>query len=344
MGTLRAADIDRLLAKGRPDFRIMLVAGQDHGEVHRLAERLTKAAATGEVTVTILSEADLGKDTARLVDEVMSSDLFGGAKAILVRDADRNFLAAAELVLASAQAGHLVVAEAPPLAKSHKLRLLCEKDGRCAYLPVYERSEAEAAAWLATEMGRRGLSIGRDAAMRLVEIVGAAASILLREAEKLETYAGTAKSVTIADVEALCGQGGEGEANALLDSAFAGRDMDVERLMRRLFAEGWKGAGIALAAHGHAVRLLDTSLAVAAGASLKTVLESARPQIFFKRHDLWALQLRLWKTEQLTALSTALNTTVYECRTEPEIADAAISRALLNIANQAKGRAARLSS
>ena len=157
MATLRAADVERLLARGRPEFRIVLVAGQDHGEVHRLAERLTRGAAAGEVTVTNLSDADLGRDPARLVDEVMfgglSSDLFGGAKAVLVRDADRGFLAAAELVLASAQAGHLVVAEASPLARSHKLRLLCEKDGRCAYLPVYERSEAEAAAWLATEGG-----------------------------------------------------------------------------------------------------------------------------------------------------------------------------------------------
>ena len=344
MTTLRAADVDRLLAKGRPDFKIVLVAGQDHGEVHRLAERFAGAGTTGETMVTILSEAELAKDPARLVDEALSADLFGDARTILVREADRHFLAAAELVLALPQPGNLIVAEAAPLARAHKLRLLCEKDRHCAYVPVYERSEAEAAAFVAAEAGRRGLSVEREAAMRLVEAVGASASILLREIEKFEIYAGAGRTLTVADVEALCGLGGEGEANALLDSAFAGREADVERLMRRLFAEGWGGAEIAYAAHGHAVRLLDVSLAVAAGESLKAVLDRARPQIFFRRQDLWALQLRLWRSEQLAAAASALNGAVYDCRSETAVAEAAASRALLNIASQARGRAARLNS
>ena len=344
MATLRVAEVDRLLAKGRPDFGIVLVAGQDHGEVHRLAERLVGAGSAGEVSVTILSEADLGKDPARLVDEAMSADLFGGVRTVLVRDADRHFLAAAEMVLALPRAGNLIVAEAEPLARTHKLRVLCEKDRRCAYVPVYERNEAEAAVWVLAECRRRGISAPRDAAVGLVAAAGTSASVLLREIEKLEVYLGSGRTLTIADVEALCGLGGEGEASALLDSAFTGREVDVERLMRRLFAEGWGGADIALAAHGHAVRLFDVSLAVAAGAGLKAVLDGARPQIFFKRHEVWTLQLRLWKSEHLAAAASALNDAVYECRSEPDVAAAAASRALLNIASQARVRAARLNS
>src|SRR5262249_43126804 len=103
MVALRAADVDRFVARPDPGKPIALVFGPDAGLARERAAALVRSAvdAPRDPFALALLEGDtLADEPERLVEEAHTVPLFGGRRAILVRAGGRNFVSAVERVLA----------------------------------------------------------------------------------------------------------------------------------------------------------------------------------------------------------------------------------------------------
>jgi len=113
---------------------------------------------------------------------------------------------------------------------------------------------------------------------------------------------------------------------------------EADRTLMELLSAGTDSGRLAMVLHGHAVRLLDFKLKVLAGQQVEAVVRGARPVIFFDRVGPIAGQLRSIGLEELVQMSRSLASATERTRTEPTLAVATVSRAVMAVSRLARSQ------
>ena len=337
MTALRASGIDGFLRKPDPAIGALLIYGEEIDSVREIAARAVKKFAGSlddPFAVTVMADGDLASDPARLIDEVQSMSMFGGNKAIWIKSAEQGFLKAVLPVLDGKISGNLIVAEAGGLAKSSPLRTAFEKSAHAYAVPLYEADPEEIVSVAALVLAKDKLRMEQDAAHRFLELAGTARGLVRREAEKLALYCLGQTLVSVADVEAVCGNDIGAGPDQLADSVFGGEVEDADRLFHALLHGGTDAGRLLSVVHQHAMKLQDFRIAVERGAAVDQALRQARPPIFFRRQDKLKAQLRYWTLSELVNAGHTLGTNVLAVRQNASLGQAIASRCLLSVARQ----------
>lgn len=343
MTAIKPAGLDAFLRKPDPAIAAILIYGEEGDAVRELAQRAVKKVAGSlddPFTVAALTEQDVASDPARLVDEVQSISMFGGARAVWVKGAGDGFLKAALPLLAGKAQGNLVVAEAGALPKNSQLRGQFEKSPHALILPLYEADSGEIAGMVEQILGHDNLKIGQDALARFIELAGTSRGLARREAEKLALYCLGAERVSLEDVEAICGNDTGSTPDELADSVFGGEVEEADRLFHDLLRGGQDAGRLLGIVHMQALRLAEFRLAIDRGATADQVVKQARPPVFFRRQRLVTTQLRAWGLSDLVNAGSTLSAGVLAARQNARLAEAIAGRCLLSLAR--KGLALRL--
>ncbi len=337
MTAIKPAGLDAFLRKPDPAIAAVLIYGEEGDTVRELASRAVKKVAGSlddPFTVTALTEQDLSSDAARLIDEVQSISMFGGAKAVWVKGAGDGFLKAALPLLEGKVTGNLVVAEAATLAKSSQLRNQFEKSPHALVVPLYEAEPGEIAGMVEQLLAQDKLRIGPDALARFIELAGTARGLARREAEKLALYCMGHERVSLEDVEAICGNDTGSTPDALADSVFGGDVEEADRLFHDLVRGGQDAGRLLGIVHQQALRLAEFRLAIDRGAQAEQVVKQARPPVFFRRQRLVLTQLRAWSLSDLVTAGSTLSANVLAARQNAGLAEAIAGRSLLSLARK----------
>ncbi len=339
MSIVKAADIGRALRRPAGTVRAYLIYGHDSIRVNMLARRIVKhaaGAADDPFAVTRLDEAVLGKNPGLLAEEAGAISMFGGTKVIWVTGADSGFAKAVEPLLKDAAQHNVIVAEAGALAKAVALRVLFEQSEVAVIVPVYDASDEETAILVRRQAEAEGKTIGQAALARLVDLLRRDQGAATQEVEKLVAYAGDGREITEAMIGAVCSAGGEEALDAMTDAVFEGDVEEADRALMELLSAGTDSGRVASVLHGHVVRLLEFKLKILAGQQAEAVVRGARPVIFFDRLGRVTAQLRTLGLEELVQMGRSLASATERTRTEPALAVATVSRAVMAVSRLAR--------
>jgi DNA polymerase-3 subunit delta len=338
MVALKAADVDRFVARPDPGKPIALVFGPDAGLVRERADALIRSAVDDvrDPFALALLEGDLLADAPeRLVEEAHTIPLFGGRRAILVKAGGRNFTAAVERLLAAPPGGDCrIVIEAGDLKRNAPLRTLCERAPIAAALPCYADSGRDLDRLIDEEMRGAGMSIAPDARSLLASLIGGDRRASRSEIGKLALYAHGKSSIDVEDVVAVVADATIPAVDAVVDAAFAGRPTDLEVHFAKARASGVSATTVAGAAVRQAAVLHRYRLAVDAGASIGEVVRA--PTVHFSRERLVKAALESWSSARLERMIAQLGETSLEVRKGGKLAYPIVQRALLSIAVAAR--------
>jgi DNA polymerase-3 subunit delta len=340
MTALSGATIDRFLHKPDPAILAALVYGPDAGGVRERATAIVRSVAGSlddAFAVVRLSDDALAGDPGRLADEQASLSLMGGRRVIWVTDAGAAFLKAVTPILANPRPGNLIVAEAGALQKKAALRTLFEASDEAVAIACYADGAREIDALIAAEMRAAKLSIDDDAREHLGSLLGADRGLSRQELVKLATYAHGTGRVTLADVEAVCGDAAEHSLDDLVDAVFEGDLESADSVFQTLLESGTAADRMIAVANQHAARLASMRIQMDGGRRSEDVVRGARPQIFFKRQAGMIRQLGAWDLEGLGGAGSALGAATLQMRGEPDLAQAIAHRCLLALARRARG-------
>lgn len=335
MGVLKAAAFDGFLRKPPPDLCAVLIYGTDAGVVREFAKRaVVKIAGSADdpFNVVRLDDAGLASDPGRLVDEFASLSMLGGSRVVWVTDAGEAFLKSVEAILNGSAGANLIVAETGNLAKSSRLRTMFERSKRAFALAVYKDDGDRVAALIESILVPLGLVLAPDAEAKLLELLGTDRAAARQEIGKLATYCLGAGEIRLEDVEAICGESSGEDADGLIDAIFGGEVENVDRGFTTLTAAGTDPGRIMTFAGLHVVKLQSLKLDVGRGMRVEDALRSARPPVFFKRHEAIRLQLRIWDLAALLSAASTLSSCTLQMRRAPALAETLASRTLLALA------------
>jgi DNA polymerase-3 subunit delta len=338
MVALKAADVDRFVARPDPGKPIALVFGPDAGLVRERADALIRSAVDDvrdPFALALLEGDTLADAPERLVEEAHTIPLFGGRRAILVKAGGRNFTAAVERLLAAPPGGDCrIVIEAGDLKRNAPLRTLCERAPIAAALPCYADSGRDLDRLIDEEMRGAGMSIAPDARSLLASLIGGDRRASRSEIGKLALYAHGKSSIDVEDVVAVVADATIPAVDAVVDAAFAGRPTDLEVHFAKARASGVSATTVAGAAVRQAAVLHRYRLAVDAGASIGEVVRA--PTVHFSRERLVKAALESWSSARLERMIAQLGETSLEVRKGGKLAYPIVQRALLSIAVAAR--------
>jgi len=340
MVAIKAADVERFVARPDPGKPIVLIFGPDAGLVRERADALIRSAIEDPrdpFGLALLEGDTLADMPERLVEEAHTIPLFGGRRAILVKTGGRNFNAAVErLVAAPPGIDCRVVIEAGDLKRNAPLRTLCERAPIAAALPCYADSGRDLDRLIDDELQRSGISITADARALLASLIGGDRRASRSEISKLALYALGARSIDVADVMAVVADATVPAIDGIVDAAFSGRANDLEINFGKAQSSGVSASVIASAAVRHAATLHRCRLAVDSGSSFDDAVTRTNPPIHFSRKNMVKTALDLWSTKRLERLLGQLGDAALEVRKHAKLAYPIVQRALLSIAVSAR--------
>jgi DNA polymerase-3 subunit delta len=342
MTAVKAADVDRFIAKPDPSRPIVLIYGPDAGLVHERAEALAKASVddvNDPFAFVRIDGDELAGNPSRLVEEAHTVPLFGGRRAVLVKSGSRNIAPAVEMVVAQPSNECRVIIEAGDLRKTAPLRALCEKAKSAATLPCYLDNAQAIGNLIDEEMRAAGLTLAADARTVLAALLGGDRLASRNELRKLTLYARGKERVELADVRAVVSDASEQELDGVLDAAFAGKTNDVEVEFGKARAGGSAPSTIVSAAIRQA-NLHKMKLAVDSGDSIDFAMKRGAPPVHFSREKIVGEALRAWSQLRLLRAMEQLAEASLEARRQPALAEAIAQRTLLSIAVTARRREA----
>ncbi len=343
MVAVKAHDVEGALRRRSHDTDVLLFYGPDAG----LAAERARAAAAGAVDdpadpfqLVRLDGDALAADPARLMDEAGTIGLFGGRRAIWVRPTTRNLAPALDpLLKAPPLRDALVVIEAPDLSRSSPLRTLCERSPRALALPCYADRGKVLGELIDRTLREAGLSIDREARAFLLASLGGDRLATRAEIAKLALYAHGQREVTVGDIEVSISDVSGLALDSVVDAAFAGQRGPADAGIRRAVAEGTSPArgprrrpSSRDRASCRSRRNRERQVRCVRGRSLART--SFQPQARRQAH------LRVWPTAALRRAIARLQADALETRRSPAMGEAAVSRALLDIAGAVSERSA----
>jgi DNA polymerase III subunit delta len=343
MTAIKAADVERFVAKPDPAQPIVLVFGPDSGLVRERADALARASVddlSDPFAFVRIEGEELSANPARLVEEAHTVPLFGGRRAVLVKAGARNITPAVEMVVAQPSNECRIIIEAGDLRRNAPLRTLCEKAKVAATLPCYADSERDLARLVDEEMRAANLTLAPDAREALLSLLGGDRLASRGELRKLTLYAQGKERVELADVAAVVSDASNLALDGVIDAAFAGDTREVESEFGKARAGGSSPAAIVSAAIRQVANLHKMKLAVEAGDSIEFAMKRGAPPVHFSREKQVGAALRAWTPARLLRAMAQLAEASLEARRNAPLADTIAQRTLLSIAVNARRREA----
>jgi DNA polymerase-3 subunit delta len=342
MVALKASEADSFAARPDPARPVVLVFGPDAGLVSERVDAIVRASVddpNDPFSYVRLDGDAIASDPARLVDEATTIPLFGGRRAIRLRAGGRgNIVPAVEAVLGAPLKDCRVVIEAGDLRKSAPLRTAIERAKNAVAIPCYADAERDIARLIDDEVRAADLTIAPDAREVLAPLLGGDRRASRAELQKLTLYAQGAGRIELDDVMAVVADASALALDSLVDAAFAGNLVGLEKEFAKAMVAGTNPSAIIGAAIRQAERLHVLSLEIAGGASVSDIVGRPQSGIHFRRQDAFSKALRAWTPERIARALSMLAQASLDARKESDLGEAIANRALLLIARGAGRR------
>ena len=268
-------------------------------------------------------------------DSFLSLSLLGDREILFVDGADDSCLKFLEVSLVFEQPANFVILLADSLSKSSKLRAACEASKLFAALALYEEDRGKLYARVEKHLVSLGLRWAEGAEEAFFASVGTDRMIVLQEAEKLVTYCHGQTEISESDVNEVCGDTAEFDADQLIDAVLGGDLESTDRIMTSL---GNDTRSFFMVLQLHISKLQSLRTEMERGQTLDMVVKNAKPPIFFKRKAAITNQLRKLELNDLVDIQETISATTFQSRKNAGLADAINNRALLSLARLARSR------
>ena len=339
MAQLGDAGFTGFIKSGLARTKAVLLFGSDDGLIAGRAAQIIAALSNdsdNKASVHTITDSELKQSPGGFLDEVLAISMFGGARCFVITSAGVNALAFLKAHLPALAPGDLVLLKAGNLPKTSALRKYFLSAPDVASMACYEASPASIRALIKDTLDQHNLNISGGDLTALAAMLGTSPARVKSEMAKLTAYCHGAQGVSLADIEACCGDEFDASLDRLVDCALLGDTKGTLQVYRMVMEKGKGASGVLSAMQSHLKLLLAISLKSAGTRNPADAVKSHRPPVFFKRQQAVTRQVTRWRVENLRQMAANTFETMYRTRTNPAIEDEIVERFLLSVSHIAR--------
>jgi DNA polymerase-3 subunit delta len=345
MAEIKSHEFDRFAEKAADHYKIFVIYGPDRGLVSERAALL--AARTGvsqddPFAMLKLDASDLQGDPGRLIDEVNSLGLFGGAKLVWLRGAanEKPLLDALAILAGGPPPANILIVEAGDLKKGSGLRKIAEPAKAIAVIPCYADDVRAIHALIDAELASDNLRISPGARLRLTELLGGDRAASRNEIRKLALYCRGFALIEEQHVDEIIGDASTVSADEAIDAILTGDLASLHRSLQKILSSKTP-IFLVLQSCLKQFQMLDLMKTEMDDKKLQPgqVMMTLGRHIYFKRRPLIEKALRNWNSAAVSREMERLQNAILASRQRQSLEPQIAFQALMAIGIQSQRQA-----
>lgn len=333
------------MSASKPAKQFILLYGPDQGLVRERAKVLAQKWVKDikdPFSVCEFSSAQVKSDPACLSDAATALSLTGDDRVLRVRDASDALTEAVKAIEANSSKSWPVVIEAGELSPRSSLRKFFETSKSAAAIACYADEGRGLERVIAETLSNEGVRADAEALAVLSTVLGGDRMIIRMELEKLALYIKgkdiSSSVATAEDVLAAIGDSAEAPLDNLVYAVGSGNQSAIDAALVKAFSEGLNPVVIVRAVQRHFHSLHLVKGLVEQGTAIDAAVSGLRPPVFYKWKDTFNRQARSWSLDYINRALDLATECEEHCKTTGMPAEVLCNRALMRIAQGARGR------
>ena len=333
----KSVQIDQYVKTQDKNIRSILIYGSNEGLIRDTVKRITQSICedlTDAFRISKLLGTDLSTDIGLLYGEFNSQSLLGGRRVIIVNEAGNDLSKHIRKMLdESPKEGNLLIlVGSSSLNKKSSLVRLAEESSDMASFACYEDKEEDIRGMLK----KMGLTFEPAAIQLLCGRLSGDHMINQQELNKLATYMGTSKNVTIEIVNNIISDTSDSSLEDIYYSTFSGKKNEALSYYSRYLYVGNEASSVARGLNFHLQKLLFCQGEIEKGKTADQAMQQLIPRIIFYRAESFKHQLYDWKRDKILRAMELVYEAEKNCKTTNMPAEEIVSLLLLRLASAAK--------
>lgn len=328
------------LVKSLPaTLRAVVIYGSNEGMINTLSQQFIKAVSPDiydAFHVSYLDMSAITADVGALYAEFNAQSLMGGRRVVVIKEATNLLTKTLKELLASSSSDSLLVITSASLKTKDSLAVLAKDDSSFYGIGCYDDRDEDISAFASKFMDKNGFRIDRDAFQLLCSRLSNDRKISQNELDKLITYMGANKTITLQDILTVISDTSASSQEDLCYFVALGQTEKAIASYNRLIFEGENPVTIIRALSYHFMKLLDCAVKIEKGDTIEKTIAAIRPPLMFFRKNAFSGQLKVWNRNRILSALNLLYQTERECKTTDFPAEQAASFTLMRLANGAR--------
>lgn len=327
--------IEGFLKQPSADCRAILLYGPDSGLARQRAQQI-KSQFLGKsddpFALVELSEASIHDDPARLADEVQAIGFLSPKRCILIRDAGDKLTPAIKDAALALHADVLLIAVAGELGTRSALRAWFESAENAAAIGCYRDEIRDLQALISKSFAEHRISASREVTDYLVSQLGNDREVTRSELEKIITFVGDSRTLSIEEAEALVGYNRDMQVDDIVNAAADKNLRELDRMLSVHLREGTMPIIYLRALLRYFNRLYFIKARAEAGYDIEATIANLKPKVFYKQVPLLTRHARNWSLPVIVRALKLLTAAELAFKTSDVPPVAASSRRLYQVA------------
>lgn len=336
---IKPEQVDGIVKALPVHIRGVVIYGSNEGMIATLSQQFIKAVSDDiydAFHVSYLDMADVSADIGALYAEFNAQSLMGGRRVVVIKDATNLLTKPLRELLEESSSDSLLVITSQSLKTKDSLAVLAKDEANFYGIGCYDDRDEDISQFASKFMDKNGFRIDTSAFQLLCARLSNDRKISQNELDKLITYMGNNKNISINDIKTVISDTSASSQEDLCYFVALGQTEKAISSYNRLIFEGENPVTIIRTVSYHFMRLLDCAVQIEKGSTADKVVFGLRPPLMFFRKNAFINQLRLWTRNRIMSALALLYQTERECKTTDIPAEETASFALMRIANGVK--------
>lgn len=329
---------DKFLKKPDNSLKCVVVYGSNEGLQAEYVKKFTAAISPDlydPFRVVYLNGGDVNADPGMLFGEYNGQSLMGGRRVVVIRDADNNLTKHLKTLFDGSVSDTLVIISSSSLNKSSSLVKLATESDDFALIACYEDRDEDIFSTAKAMFVENGFTINNEALQLLCSRLSNDRKSNLGEIDKLITYMGDRKNITVDNVVSIISDNSASNTDDVCYFAAGGYAEKALAAYVKLLNEGSEPISIIRSLTYHFNKILSCMAVMEQGETLDKAMYKLTPRVIFFRESSFKRQVSIWPKDKVFGVLDLLYKCEKDCKTTNMPVDEIVSYTLMQIASAA---------
>ena len=335
----KKTDIERYFKSPDKNLRCVLVFGSNEGMIADLSKKFVLSVVENiddAFLVSTLQMDEVEKDVGLLFSEYNAASLMGGRRVVVIKDVNNNLTKPLKELFENTSSDSLLVMTSSTLNTKSSLVSYVKDASFGANIACYDDRQEDILSYVRNFFIAQNITISSNAFALLCHRLSADRKASNGELEKLITYIGSKKNITLEDVQKSVSDTAGSSFEDVCYYAASGDAQNAVKAYDFLLNEGEEPVQILRQMTYHFIKLLECVAKMEKGESADGAVSALRPPLMFFRKSDFIMQLKIWKKKAIFDVLELLYKAELDCKTTGYPAPEIASYTLMQISGAAK--------
>ena len=300
------------------NYNLFLLYGENEGLKSDISVSIKKLSDKNAEFLSMY-EAEILANEENLYNSIYSGSLFSSTKVITIKSGSDKLLKNLTNILEKIPQNITLIVFSGILEKKSKLRSMFEKKDNTICVPCYLDDERDLYTIALSEFKKNKISVSRESLNLLVEKSNNDRENLKNEIEKVILFSFYNKKIEIDELRNIINFSGEYKSDIFINECLCGNILQFKKMLSEFYTGTINQIFLLRILSNKVQRLINLKEKSSGKNNLETVINSAKPAIFWKEKNIVKKQLTLWKSIELKKIIAEINQTELLCKQKPQI-------------------------